>query len=863
MIARLARVGLGAEVSPELQRQVTVTNLLSLAIVFIALPWVALFQWLARPELALGVALVGAGGLLSLLLNARRRFIASRLWLLAFCNTAIAGFTVALGQDSGMFLLFTAATCAPLALFDPKDHRVPFLVGVMEPVLLGAAAQRYASTHPPLFPLPPRVLSVLYPSLLATTVVMLLIIVSYYYYAFERTRAWRERAHRVEQARLDTALRESEQRYALASEGANDGLWEWSVESGEVFYSERWKAMVGHAPDEIGTSFAEWLDRVHHEDRERVQRDIDAHVVGKSERLRTEFRIRTREGSHRWMLTRGLAIRDRGGRALRLAGWMTDVTERRLAHERLAESEELSRQLVAQAADAMYFFDREGRILEVNQRASIDLGYTREELLSMRMGDIDAGLTPERLALLGETLASDSAITLERLHRRKDGSGQPVELRLSYFRHRDERHLLAAARDISTRKEMEAQLVLADRMASVGTLAAGVAHEVNNPLTSLLLNLELIERQLAGTAGPSLPAPGETHAQPGSLASEQDAQELLRDRVLRSVARAREGAERVGVIVRDLKTFSRGDAEVRDAVDMRRVVESTLNLAHPELKRRALVRAELPDDLPAVRANEARLGQVFLNLLLNALQSFAHDAPEHNRITFRVQHSDTSVVVEVQDNGVGIAESALPRIFDPFFTTKPVGVGTGLGLYICRNIVQSFGGTLTCESVLGAGSTFRVRLPTVRSLADGTARFTPVGSVRPTVPPPPDLAPARVLLIDDDHAVTQTLADILSAHEVRIAATPDDALRAIEAHGFDLVLCDLDLHRRSPERLRPRNALDPCRWAFMVSTLDDELHDAQALGGELIEKPVRSEALWKILRSAPRARDGRPSLLLS
>jgi DNA-binding response OmpR family regulator len=148
-------------------------------------------------------------------------------------------------------------------------------------------------------------------------------------------------------------------------------------------------------------------------------------------------------------------------------------------------------------------------------------------------------------------------------------------------------------------------------------------------------------------------------------------------------------------------------------------------------------------------------------------------------------------------------------------------------------------------------------------LADGTARYTPVGSVRPTVPPPPDLPPARVLLIDDDDAVTEALADVLSAHDVRIATTADDALRAIDAQRFDLVLCDLDLHRLSPERLRPTGAEDPCRWAFMVSTPNEELENAHALGGELIEKPVRSEILWKILSSTQGARSQRPSLLLS
>jgi PAS domain S-box-containing protein len=284
---------------------VTVTNLLALAIVGIALPWVLLFAMYSRRELAIGVALVGLASALCLLLNARRYFVTARLWLLAFCNVAIAAFTIALGQESGMFLLFTAATCAPLALFDPKDHRAPFLAGVLAPVALGAAAQRYASTHPPFFPLSNQVLSVVYPSLLVSTVLIVAFIVSYYYYAFERTRASREREHRVVQARLDSALRVSEQRYALAAEGANDGLWEWSADSGEVFYSERWKAILGYSPDEIGTSFVEWLERVHHEDRDRVQGDIDAHVVGKSERLHSEFRIRTKSGSYRWMLTRG------------------------------------------------------------------------------------------------------------------------------------------------------------------------------------------------------------------------------------------------------------------------------------------------------------------------------------------------------------------------------------------------------------------------------------------------------------------------------------------------------------------------------------------------------------------------------
>jgi PAS domain S-box-containing protein len=850
LLARIARVGTDPSLAPELSRQIAITNLFSVTTSLTTLPWVMVFLAFERRELALAVLVVSVMCAGSLWLNAGRHFLSSRLWLLFWANTAIFAFALALGPHSGITLLFTATTCAPLALIDPKQHRISFLIALVTPVALGAAAQRYAANHVPLFPLPGRVLSVLFPGLLITTVAMLFFIVSYYYYVYERSRAAREREHRVEQARLDTALRESEQRYALASEGANDGLWEWSAGSGEVFYSERWKAMLGFGPEEIGTSFVEWLDRVHPEDKKRVQADIDAHMVGKSERLYSEQRMRTKDGDFRWMLTRGLAIRDRSGRALRMAGWMTDVTERRLALERVVESEEKSRQLVAQAADAMYFFDLDGRILEVNQRASTDLGYDHGEFQRMYMSDLDAELSRERLTELVANIPQDGGLTLERVHTRKDGRAVPVEMRLGFFRHRDEQHLLASARDISVRKEMEAQLLLADRMASVGTLAAGVAHEVNNPLTSLLLNLEFIERQLMQSPSGTMPPVNELGEPAHEPSFDSRIYEGMRDRVLRAVSRAREGAERVGVIVRDLKTFSRGEAEVRDAVDLRRVVESTLNLAHPELKRRASVQTEMPKDLPAVRANEARLGQVFLNLLLNALQSFASDAPRENRIVIRVQCGESFVLADVIDNGVGIAETVLPRIFDPFFTTKPVGVGTGLGLYICRNIVQSFGGTLSCESELGLGSTFRIRLPTVRSLADGTARFTPVGSVRPTVPPPPDLAPARVLIIDDDASVTATLADILSSHEVMIARAPDEALRALDSHSFDLVLCDLDMHRLAPDRLRPVDLRSPCQWAFTVSAPLEELEPMSDLGGRLIEKPVRSEMLWTLLGAA-------------
>jgi PAS domain S-box-containing protein len=825
--------------APELQRQLSVTNLFALTVTLVTILWGGVFAATGQGRLSgfvFAVSMLCAG---SLLFSARGHFVAARLWLLGWSNLAIFAFAILLGPSSGMSLLFMATTCAPLALFDPKDNRVPFLASLIAPAGLTAAAQYFSTQHAPLHPLPAGVLGYLLPATLVTTIVLLVFIVSYYYYVFERNRSAREQQHRVEQARLDGALRESEQRYALAAEGANDGLWEWSASAGHVFYSDRWKSILGFASHEIGTSIDEWLSRVHPEDRSRVEHEIRDQMVGKSERLRSEFRMRDKQGRYRWMLGRGIAQRDAQGHAVRMAGWMTDITERRLSLDRLSESEALFRQLVAQAADALYFFDTDGGIRDVSRRAEVDLGYTRAELLARSLYDIDKELAPGQIHELTKNIPRDGPMTIERVHRRKDGSAMPVEVRVGWFDFGGKRHLLASVRDIAVRKEIEAQLLLADRMVSVGTLAAGVAHEVNNPLTSLLLNLELVDRLLV-----------ELNTLPISV---------FRERAAKALERAREGAERVGVIVRDLKTFSRGDADLRDAVDLRRVIESTLNLAHPELKRRAHVSREMPADLPAVRANEARLGQLFLNLLLNASQAFDGENTENNRIRVRVYVEKEQVIAEVIDTGRGIREDILPRIFDPFFTTKPVGVGTGLGLYICRNIVEGAGGTLTCESQLGIGSVFRASFPTVRSLADGTERFSPVGKDEREVArrgsiPPPGLLRARVLVVDDYPDVAASLQAVLVDHDVELSLDAQEAREKLENQVFDLVLCDLDLFQREFSTLEPLVRGAPERWVLATggTPASGMMQHASALGIRLVEKPVRSELLWSLLHERTR-----------
>ncbi|MBI5069233.1 MAG: response regulator [Deltaproteobacteria bacterium] len=322
-----------------------------------------------------------------------------------------------------------------------------------------------------------------------------------------------------------------------------------------------------------------------------------------------------------------------------------------------------------------------------------------------------------------------------------------------------EKRLLEREREA---REMQARLALADRMASVGTLAAGVAHELNNPLSYVVANLSFLAEGVGAAAAAGADPAGE-----------------LRD----AVREAREGAERMRGIIRDLKTFSRVEDAIIGPVELGPVLESCVSMAWNEIKHRARFVREL-GDVPPVRGNEGKLGQVFLNLLVNAAQAIPEARSDRNeiRLTARMAE-DGRVAVEVRDTGTGIAPENLRRIFDPFFTTKPVGEGTGLGLTICHNIVSAVGGTIQVESAEGKGTTFRVLLlPAERPEAE--AHATPVVA-RAT-------RRARVLVVDDEPLVGAAVRRALGGdHEVAVVSGARQAIDRLRRETFDVVLTDL------------------------------------------------------------------------
>lgn len=332
-------------------------------------------------------------------------------------------------------------------------------------------------------------------------------------------------------------------------------------------------------------------------------------------------------------------------------------------------------------------------------------------------------------------------------------------------------------RDVTEQRRLQEQLLISERLASVGMLAAGVAHEINNPLMVISANVELLTARRNDE--PVVDSPPEIHTYDQILVDLEEASRRIRD------------------VVRDLSVFSAPSARESKNIDVRSVLDSSLRMAKTEIRHRAKVVCELSGS-PVVWGVESRLGQVFLNLLVNAAHAIPVESAQEHRIRVSLTTGDEGeVTIEVEDTGVGMSHATRDRLFTPFFTTKPLGSGTGLGLAICHRIVTSMGGSIQIESELGTGTLVRVTLPPSPQGRAGDHDFqeTPLAVSR-----------LRVLVVDDEPTVARVFERMLSIeHDVTTVTSGQRALMLIEAGAdFDAILCDLmmpqmsgmELHRR-------------------------------------------------------------------
>ncbi len=355
---------------------------------------------------------------------------------------------------------------------------------------------------------------------------------------------------------------------------------------------------------------------------------------------------------------------------------------------RLAASEQRYRTLTENAHDAIAILSGDGVIREVNRRLEEMLGTSKEKIIGRRIGEFTAQNGESPVPAAGGEVGA-RAETLELY--RPDGSSVLVDFSRATVDVGGERMVFAIGRDVTEQVRTQAQLMVADRMASIGTMAAGVAHEINNPLAAVTANLDLAVQEI-----------GALEERLGKVAELTDLVDEIRD--------ARTAAEQVKSIVRDLKMFSRAEEDRRGPLDIHQVLDSSLRMAWNEIRHRARVVKDY-GEVPPVLANESRLGQVFLNLIVNAAQAIPEGHADANEIRLRTRTrrgpgpDGERVLVQLSDTGVGISPANRHKLFDPFFTTKPAGIGTGLGLAICHRIITALGGEITVASEVGNGTT--------------------------------------------------------------------------------------------------------------------------------------------------------------
>jgi PAS domain S-box-containing protein len=361
-------------------------------------------------------------------------------------------------------------------------------------------------------------------------------------------------------------------------------------------------------------------------------------------------------------------------------GWLVivrDITERK-------RRELEYKTILDTAVDGFWITDMQGRFIEVNDAYCKMSGYSHDDLLNMKVDDIEATETQQQVSLHIDRIIHKGKDRFETRHRHKDGSLFDVEVSANYLEGGGGR-IMSFIRDITERNKMQVQLIEQDRLASIGQLTAGVAHELNNPLTSVI-----------GYSG---------------LLRERDLPADIKDDIII----IHNEAERAGKIITNLLTFARKHGEGKSPTDINEVIERTLALRVGEHRLHNIKTiTRLAGDLPALLVNSFQLQQVFLNIIINA-EYFMLKAHNKGTLTIITERADDFIRIKITDDGPGILKKDLNHIFNPFFTTKEVGEGTGLGLSICHGIITEHGGRIRAESKQGEGATFIIELPVEKS----------------------------------------------------------------------------------------------------------------------------------------------------
>jgi len=494
------------------------------------------------------------------------------------------------------------------------------------------------------------------------------------------------------------ALRRTEQDIEIAADTASLALWTWDIARDEVWLSEKGRALFGFSQREK-ISAARIRSVIHPEDRELVRKLVENSLTT-TEEVQGEYRIVLGDGRVRWITRRGRVEFNGGGQPAWERGVLMDITDRKLAEERL-------RLVVDAAPAAMIMADKQGRITLINKRVETLFGYTRGELIGQRV----EMLIPERFrshhadyrhGYFCDAQARPMGAGRELFGQCKDGSEVPVEIGLNPVHTSEGLCVLASIIDISERKQSELEaarqrheLAHLSRVTMLGELSGSLAHELNQPLTAILSNAQAAQKLL-----------GDGTADVGEL------REILAEIV--------DEDKHAGEVIRRLRLlFKKGNVEQRSAdLDINEIVQDVLKLMRNDLLNQdVILRTELDQNLPVVEGDRVQLQQVLLNLVLNGCEAMTDYDSSERQLFITSTAENGAVRVSVSDRGGSIPEEKMEQVFEPFFTTKAEGMG--LGLSVCRTIINAHRGNIWVTNNPDGGATFHFSLP-IRSHAKKT-----------------------------------------------------------------------------------------------------------------------------------------------
>ena len=622
---------------------------------------------------------------------------------------------------------------------------------------------------------------------------------------------------------LQYQVERSERWLAESQKVAKIGSWSWDIPNNSLAWSKEAFKRFDKDPDTFIPTTEYFWRLIHPDDKEALQR-ATKETLNNNKPYHVETRV-INESGREWVLEGfGVVERDAEGKPLRFAGTVQDITERKRAEEAL----QLTRFTVDSAADAVYWLDSKARIVDVNETACKMLGYSREELLGLTVLDIDPGFTADRWTAAWESVRRKGKLTLETIHRTKNGQIIPVEIMAHYLTFGGKEIDCAFARDISQRKVVEGELLKTQRLESLGIFAGGIAHDFNNLLQAIMGNVSLAK---------VLTNPEE--------------------RVFPLLEEAEKASEQAKELSCRLLTFSKGGEPVRRATFVEKILKESISLS---LSGSSVgCELSLPKDLDLVEVDRGQMNQVFNNLLINAKEAMPDGGSvEVSASNVRITGDDNLplkggryVKISVADHGAGIPEKYLPRIFDPYFSTKDRGSdkGMGLGLAICHSIMSKHEGHIGVESREGAGTVFHIYLPA----AEGRDEERPGKESHFAA------GRGRVLFMDDDEGVRKIAGAMLKqlGYEVEFAKNGEeaaDAYRRAKKGGrtFDAAILDLTVQggMGGEKALRRLREIDPEVKAVVSSGYaeDPVMKDFGRYGfADAIAKPYNAKELKGLL----------------